>query len=64
MEHICSTCERTFDIEDDYLGHDCITGFKPTDVGHLDFTSGGQFSKQAEKAIQRGEDRRNNQDLP
>lgn len=53
--HKCSTCAEAWATEQEYLDHVCgETGHKPTTVEHLDKTSGGRFSKQAEKALERG----------
>ena len=59
-KQICGQCEKSFNSSEDYLQHTCEqTGFKPNTVEHLDATSNGQFSKQSQKALERGEARKN-----
>lgn len=54
MAEFCGVCGLECSNTEEYLNHKCTTGFKPTDVEHLDATSGGRFSLQAEKAKARG----------
>lgn len=54
-KHICGVCEGSFDTEVLYVAHTCVTGFTPKDVEHQDVLTDGAFSKQAEKALERGE---------
>ncbi len=56
--HKCGTCNKEFTDESEYLNHTCTTNCKPTEIEHLDATSGGSFSKQSEAARQRGEARK------
>ena len=54
-QHKCGTCEVMFDDEQGYFDHKCKkTGFKPTQIEHQDSLTGGAFSKQSEKALERG----------
>jgi hypothetical protein len=57
QKHLCSVCENEFDSEEEYIAHKCTTGFTPADVEHQDALTGGKFSLQAEKALERGEAR-------
>lgn len=57
-KHKCSTCEKTYDTVAKYLSHKCSTGFKPTQIEHQDALTNGAFSKQSEKALERGEARK------
>lgn len=57
-KHNCAVCGKGFDTEAEYLAHECTTGFTPTDVEHQDALTDGQFSKQAEQALKRGEERK------
>jgi hypothetical protein len=57
-KHICAVCEKGFDTEQEYLEHECSTGFTPRDVEHQAALTDGQFSKQAEQALKRGEERK------
>jgi hypothetical protein len=52
----CSICGFS-GTEKDYLEHTCSTGFNPTQVEHQDALTHGVFSKQAEKALERGSNR-------
>lgn len=56
--HKCGTCDKEFSDEQKYLDHTCKTNYKPTEVEHLDATSGGNFSKQSAAARKRGEARK------
>lgn len=59
MKHICSSCKKEFKTEKEYLNHKCEkTGFKPTQVEHLDKLSNGKFSLQSKKALERGKKRK------
>lgn len=49
----CGQCEFQGSSEE-YLAHKCNTGFKPTDIKHQDALTDGRFSKQSEKALERG----------
>ena len=53
----CGVCEFKGSTEE-YLKHKCSTGFKPTDIKHQDALTNGRFSKQSEKALERGEARK------
>lgn len=45
-----------FDTEEAYLNHiSPATGCKPTEVKHQDILTDGEYSRQAENAIKRGE---------
>lgn len=57
-KHICGVCKQGFETDEQYIAHECTTGFKPSDVEHQDTLTGGKFSKQAEKALERGEERK------
>jgi len=52
--HNCGNCPKSFKTEAEYLAHTCSTGHKPTEVAHQDVLTDGAFSKQAEKALERG----------
>jgi len=55
-KHICGACQQSFAKENEYLTHECkATGFTPKEVEHQDALTGGQFSKQSEAALERGE---------
>ena len=55
MEHRCAECELEYANVADYLAHVCEqTGHKPTEVEHQDALTNGAFSKQSEKALERG----------
>lgn len=55
-KHIDAVSGLVFETDEDYLNHvSLVTGFTPKDVEHQDELTGGQFSKQAEKALERGE---------
>lgn len=52
----CGVCDFAGSSEA-YLEHVCpATGFNPTQVEHQDALTDGQFSKQAEAALKRGEE--------
>lgn len=56
--HKCSACENEFGSDDEYGTHVCDrTGASPVDPEHQDILTGGAFSRQAEKAQERGENR-------
>ena len=62
---ICGACGKVFEGKTEeeanelYLKHVCEkTGFTPTQVEHFDALSGGRFSLQSEKALLRGEQRK------
>jgi hypothetical protein len=55
QKHVCGVCQESFDTEEQYLDHQCTTGFTPTDVEHQDALTDGQFSQQAAAAQGRGE---------
>lgn len=58
MADICAACKLEFETEETYLEHVCeSTGFSPTQVEHQDALTGGNFSKVAEAALERGEER-------
>lgn len=58
-KHVDGLTGLVFETEEDYLNHKSpVTGFTPKDVEHQDALTGGQFSKQAEKALERGEARK------
>lgn len=55
QKHNCGPCGESFTSEAAYLKHVCKeTEFKPTQVEHQDVLTGGNFSKIAEKALERG----------
>jgi len=56
-KQICGVCQGEFIDDGDYIEHVCTTGYTPADVEHQDALSGGKFSRQAEKALERGEAR-------
>lgn len=56
--HKCGNCEGKFTEEQDYLDHECTTGFTPKDIEHQDELTGGEFSKVSESAIKRGEEKK------
>ena len=59
QKHVCGACKAVFPSEAKYLDHTCeTTGFSPVDVEHQDALTDGEFSKQSEKALERGEARK------
>lgn len=58
QKHICGVCHNGYDTDEEYIAHACTTGFSPSDVEHQDTLTGGKFSRQAEKALERGEVRK------
>lgn len=50
----CGVCAFQGDYNG-YLNHKCSTGHKPTEVAHQDKLTGGRFSRQSQKALERGE---------
>lgn len=58
MNNICGACGVGFETEQQYLDHQCdTTGFTPADIEHQDVITDGNFSKIAEEACKRGEER-------
>lgn len=58
-KHIDGASGLVFETDEDYLNHvSPVTGFTPKDVEHQDALTGGRFSRQAEKALERGESRK------
>lgn len=56
--HRCGVCTNEFGSEDEYSTHVCeVTGASPVDIEHQDILTGGAFSRQSEKARERGEGR-------
>lgn len=54
----CGECDFKGGGEE-YLNHTCkATGFAPTQVEHQDALTGGRFSRQSAKALDRGEKRK------
>lgn len=51
---ICSICKRKFKKEEDYLNHECVTGFTPKDFDHQ-VTLNPEYSKISEEALKRGQ---------
>jgi hypothetical protein len=60
-KHNCGVCQKGFDTEQEYLDHECTTGFTPKDIEHQDALTNGQFSEQAEQALRRGAERNSEQ---
>lgn len=58
MKYICGVCDKEFEDDEHYRKHICkVTGFRADTVEHLDATSSGKFSIQAEEARKRGKER-------
>lgn len=54
-KHIASESNLVFDTEEAYSDHvSPVTGHSPTEVEHLDATSGGEFSRASAAAQERG----------
>lgn len=53
----CGQCDFKGGGEE-YLAHVCRTGFNPTQIEHQDALTNGRFSRIAEKAVERGEQRK------
>ena len=54
-KHKCGACDVEFATEQKYFDHKCSkSGHKPTQIEHQDSLTGGAFSKQSEKALERG----------
>lgn len=51
--HICGTCEASFDTEEQYVAHQCTSGFTPADPEHL----GAEFVAIQRAALERGLER-------
>lgn len=59
QQHICGACKASFDSEKGYLDHHCAeTESTPREVEHQNQLTDGAFSRQAEKALERGEARK------
>ena len=60
MEKVfCGACGKEFKTNEEYLNHTCEkTGYKPTQIEHLDALSNGRFSLQSKAALARGEARK------
>lgn len=51
----CGACENSFESYNAYEEHVCEkSGFTPSEVEHQDALTNGRFSRQAEKALERG----------
>lgn len=58
-KEICGVSGLVFETRKSYLNHTSpVTGFKPTQIEHQDALTGGQASRVAEKALERGEARK------
>ena len=58
-KHIDGVTGLVFDTEEDYLNHTSPeTGHTPKDLEHQDILTDGQFSRVADAAIERGEERK------
>lgn len=54
-KHIDGVTGLVFETEEAYLNHvSPVTGFNPTEVKHQDILTDGAYSRQAEKAVERG----------
>lgn len=49
-KHACGVCGAEFNSEQEYLDHQCVTGYTPTDPAHL----GEGFEAVSNAANQRG----------
>lgn len=59
-KHIDGTTGLVFETEEAYLNHvSPKTGHKPTEVEHQDILTDGAFSQISAKALERGEERKN-----
>lgn len=59
-KHVDGASGLVFETEADYLAHTSpVTGHKPSEVAHQDALTGGRFSRQSAKALERGEARKN-----
>lgn len=57
--HIDGSSGLVFDTVEKYMDHvSPTTGYTPKDVSHQDVLTDGAFSRQADKAVERGEARK------